>query len=186
MKKILLTDHKKTHLDILIQNVNDELDGNDLELSIVMKPNLKVMMDICSLLEEYKKRIVFVVQINSSSTSILKVVDPYSPYFIDRHAALKYAFENGFRTAVEADPMYDNMFEKLINSVRDYVTDYIHIDILTLRYVNDFVFSPIKQLLLMACENHCNDNTLSLIKTLYAEDEKVVFGENLEKKFKKV
>jgi len=186
MKKILFTNHRKMHLDTLIHNVNNELMKDKSELLIVMKPNLQIMMDLCSRLEEYKNRIILVIQINSANTVVLKMVDPYAPYFIDRHSALKYAFENGFRTAVEAVPVFDNSMIKLVNEIKDFVTDFIHIDILTKKYIDSFPNYTVKQILRVVAEFYEDKETLQEIQKEFSKYDNVLFGDNLKKSFQNV
>jgi len=183
MRQILFTDHKKIHLDTLVENVKNELIGHASKISIVMKPNLKVMIDTCERLMEYKNRIVLVIQINSCNTAMIKILDPFSPYFIDRLAALKYAFENGYNTSVEADPMIDNKMVELVEKIKEYVTDYIYIDSPSERYVNSFPMIMGRGLLKCILEFYKSKEMMMEEKEKLIGIKNIVYGENINKVF---
>lgn len=183
MKKILFMDHSEKHQKILFQKVHEELDENDSEMLLVLKPNLQIMMTLCEKLEIYKGRLVFVIQINSINTSILKLVDPYSPYSIDRLSSLKFAFENGFRTAIEAIPLFDNGIFELIKKVKEFVTDFIHVDKLSESYVNTFPIYNVQQLLRSVSEFYKSSDILAEIYEKFGDDEQILLGDNFEKSF---
>jgi len=191
MKKILFTAHSKLHMEQLLENLKKELDGNDSELLLVMKPTLQTTMDLCEKLKKYTEatigdkrgRIIFVFQINSVNTSVLKIIDPNTPYAVERLSALKYAFNNGFRTSVEATPVIDNGLIELVYKTQEFVTDYIFVDIVSEKYVNSIIDILPKQLLRGAFDNYQRYNILKEIQNALSENEKVIWGDNFPKSF---
>ncbi len=186
MKKILFTDHSENHQKNLFQKVHEELDDNDSEMLLVLKPSLQIMMSICEKLEVYKGRLIFVIHLNSVNTPIIKLVDPYSPYSVDRLSALKFAFENGFRTTIEAIPIYDNAIFELIEKVKEFVTDFIHVDKMSDKYINKFPIYNIQQMLMSVNEFYKSSDVLAEIRDKYGDDKQVLLGDNFEESFQNI
>ena len=112
------------HLDECISFLENILrPGN--EVLVVSKPHLECISKICDLLPQYKHQILFRFTIGSTDSATLNFWEPGAPDFDERLAALKYAFDMGYKTSVSCEPMLDENNDELISKVSPYVTDSI-------------------------------------------------------------
>ena len=117
-----------TH-DITPENVDDFIyvlgkllrAGN--EVLIVSKPRLECIRQICEASLYFKDKILFRFTIGAMNKDILEFWEPEAPPYQVRKEALKYAYDQGFRTSVSIEPMLDS--ENVVAMVDDlmpYVT----------------------------------------------------------------
>ncbi len=92
---------------------------------IVSKPHLECVTSICSACAEYRDQILFRFTIGSRDNRVLSFWEPNAPDYEERKKALRYAFDNGFRTSLSCEPMLDDNVEAIIDDLQDYVTDTI-------------------------------------------------------------
>lgn len=112
------------HLDECLSFLENILrPGN--EVLVVSKPHLECISKICDLLPQYKHHILFRFTIGSTDSAVLKFWEPGAPDFDERLAALKYAFDMGYKTSVSCEPLLDENIDELIFKVSTYVTDSI-------------------------------------------------------------
>jgi hypothetical protein len=95
------------------------------EVLVVMKPHLDCVRTLSKALAAFKERVMFRFTIGSASDTVLGYWEPHAPLFKERLAALKHAYEAGYRTSVSCEPMLDSTPDTLIAVVRPYVTDSI-------------------------------------------------------------
>jgi len=95
---------------------------------IVSKPYVECIKTICEECANHKGRILFRFTIGAMDDNILKYWEPGAPPFAERFAALKCAFERGFKTSVSIEPMLDSPnVVKLFYKVEPFVNDTIWI-----------------------------------------------------------
>lgn len=99
----------------------------DNDVLIVTKPHLEVIKTICEKFKEKKDNILFRFTISSSDNNVLKFWEVSAPSYEERIAALRYAYNEGFKTSVSCEPILDIQIDKLILSLLPYVTDSIWI-----------------------------------------------------------
>lgn len=101
----------------------------DNHILIVSKPHFKVVKNICdrfcSWPDNYKDQILFRFTIGSMDPDVISFWEPGAPGVEERLSSLQYAFFKGFQTSVSAEPMLDADIDRLIESVRDSVSDSI-------------------------------------------------------------
>jgi DNA repair photolyase len=108
-----------TFLGNLLKNGNKVL--------VVTKPNLSVIERICETFSDKKDNILFRFTIGSCNDATLKFWEPNATSFEERFESLKYAYDNGFKTSVSAEPLLDIDVDPLIDKLSPYVTDAIWI-----------------------------------------------------------
>lgn len=112
------------HLDECILYLGNILEpGNDV--LVVSKPHLECIKKICDQFPQYKDQLLFRFTIGSTDSAVLKFWEPGAPDFEERLAALKYAFDMGYKTSVSCEPMLDGNVDDLIAKVSLYITDSI-------------------------------------------------------------
>jgi DNA repair photolyase len=99
--------------------------GNDV--LVVTKPHFEVIEKICQTFSHKKNKILFRFTIGSCDSQVLKFWEPNAPTFEERLDALKFAYENGFKTSVSCEPILDIATDDLIKLVIPYVTDAVWI-----------------------------------------------------------
>lgn len=97
--------------------------GNNL--LIVSKPHKAVIRKLCKNLKAFKGQILFRFTIGSCNDKTLGYWEPGAPAFKERLAALKIAYESGFKTSVSCEPLLDLNPEPLIRATKAFVTDSI-------------------------------------------------------------
>jgi len=112
------------HLDECLSFLENILRSGN-EVLVVSKPHLECISKICDLLPQYKHHILFRFTIGSTDSAVIKFWEPGAPDFDERLAALKYAFDMGYKTSVSCEPMLDENIDELIFKVSPYVTDSI-------------------------------------------------------------
>lgn len=90
---------------------------------IVSKPHLVCISEICKAFPDRTDRILFRFSIGSHNSNVLKVWEPGAPDFEERLASLRYAFADGFRTSVSAEPYLDEWVENLYGVLQSAITD---------------------------------------------------------------
>ena len=101
-----------TH-DIRPENLDDYLHvlgkllraGN--EVLIVSKPRLECIQRICEASSFFKDKILFRFTIGAMDNALLEFWEPNAPTYEERKDALKFAYDQGFRTSVSIEPMLD-------------------------------------------------------------------------------
>jgi DNA repair photolyase len=96
---------------------------------IVSKPRFECIKRLVDELTEYKSNILFRFTICSTSPTVIEYWEPGAPKIEERIESLKYAFKNGYRTSVSAEPLLGGLGTAYdIEAVVDrYVTDTIWI-----------------------------------------------------------
>lgn len=95
------------------------------QILLVSKPHLACIKEICETFASYKSQILFRFTIGSANNAVLKLWETNAPFFEERLACLKYAFEHGFNTSVSCEPMLDNNIYSVVDATLPYVTDAI-------------------------------------------------------------
>jgi DNA repair photolyase len=96
---------------------------------IVSKPRFECIKRLVDELVEYKHNILFRFTICSTTPSVIEYWEPGAPTISERLESLRYAFENGYRTSVSAEPLLGGLSTAIdIETATDrYVTDTIWI-----------------------------------------------------------
>jgi len=113
-------DHLKEAI-IILKNILSS--GN--QILIVSKPHIECIRTICDEFSIYRKNILFRFSIGSIESKVLKFWEPGAPDFSERLESLKYAYNNGFKTSISAEPMLDDTIDKIIEKVTPFITDSI-------------------------------------------------------------
>jgi DNA repair photolyase len=95
------------------------------EILLTTKPHLECIKAICEEFEQYKKQIQFRFTIGSYASEHFEIWEPGAPDFFERRDSLKFAYENGYKTSISAEPLLTKCPWKLIASVQKYVTESI-------------------------------------------------------------
>lgn len=95
--------------------------GNDV--LVVSKPHLSCIKDMCAALKEYRDQLLFRFTIGSADSDVLAFWEPSAPSYSERLKALRWAYGEGFRTSVSAEPILDIRIDKVIVGVKPFVTD---------------------------------------------------------------
>lgn len=90
-------------------------------LIICSKPRLECTRRLCSGFADHEANIEFRFTITAMDDSILGFWEPGAPCFEERRTCLEYAFNRGFQTSVNIEPMLDvpNVVELFENVVPD-------------------------------------------------------------------
>ena len=112
------------HLDLATDYLKRLL-GAGNKVLIVSKPSFECIKQICDTFSDYKERILFRFTIGSTSNKTLKFWEPDAPDYEERKKALIYAYEAGYQTSISCEPMLDNKINKVIDDLKEYVTDAI-------------------------------------------------------------
>ncbi len=94
-----------------------------LETLIVTKPTPACIERICAEFATNRERLMFRFTIGSADDAVLSFWEPGAPAYSARLAALRLAFDAGFRTSVSCEPMLDADIGRVIEQVRPFVTD---------------------------------------------------------------
>lgn len=99
------------------------------QLLIVSKPHLTCIERLLQDLEPWRDNILFRFSIGSMSPVVSAFWEPNAPPPAERLAALKVAFDAGFRTSVSAEPLLGGLqaAQDILAAVREYVTDTVWI-----------------------------------------------------------
>lgn len=98
---------------------------DDNQILIVTKPRLECIKRICDEFQSYKDNLAFRFSIGSTDSDILHFWETNASTFEERLECLKYAFAQGFKTSISAEPLLDQDVDKLITELQPYVTDTI-------------------------------------------------------------
>ncbi len=112
------------HLKYTIYFLSEILKAGNSVL-IVTKPHLICIKTICEKFSAYRDKILFRFTIGSSDSETLKFWEPGAPYFPERLASLKWAFNNSFKTSVSCEPMLDGNIQEVVKKTSNFVTDFI-------------------------------------------------------------
>jgi len=99
--------------------------GNDV--FFITKAHYEVIDRICKEFTDYKNQLLICITIGSTNSETLKFWEIGATSYEERFAALKLAYEMGFKTSVSAEPMLDKNIDELIAAVSPYVTNEIWI-----------------------------------------------------------
>lgn len=99
----------------------------DNQVLIVSKPCVNTIQILVDRLAAYKNNILFRFTIGNSVDTLLKIIEPGAPTYIERKNALKLAWDNGFRTSVSIEPLLGGIKELniLYHDLKPFVTDSI-------------------------------------------------------------
>jgi len=106
--------------------INNLLENGN-KILIVTKPHLSVIEKICETFSDKKDNIFFRFTIGSCDNTTLKFWEPNATSFEERLESLKYAYDNGFKTSVSSEPLFDIDVDPLIDKLLPYLTDAIWI-----------------------------------------------------------
>ncbi len=112
------------HIDLTIDFLKRLL-SNGNKVLIVSKPSFECIKRICDTFRDHKDHILFRFTIGSTNNKTLMFWEPNAPDYQERKQALIYAYEAGFQTSISCEPMLDNMINKVIDDLSQYVTDAI-------------------------------------------------------------
>lgn len=116
-----------TNLDACLTVLNKLLDAGN-EVLVVSKPRAECIERICDLFNEYKNQILFRFTIGAMDNEVLSFWEPGAPVYVERKAALAYAFFAGYQTSVSIEPMLDaENVVKLIQDLEEFTTESIWI-----------------------------------------------------------
>jgi len=92
---------------------------------LVSKPHRESIEAICSEFSSFRDSMIFRFTIGGLDDPALKVWEPGAPSLSERMWCLQYAFEQGFKTSVSAEPMLVNAegAEQLYYAVEPFVTE---------------------------------------------------------------
>lgn len=91
---------------------------------IVSKPRADLIEQLCDILGDHKKYILFRFTISAKNDELLSFWEPNAPIYDDRRKALQIASEKGFQTSISIEPMLDpGNIDELIEDLRAYTTD---------------------------------------------------------------
>jgi hypothetical protein len=95
---------------------------------VVSKPHLECISKICNDMGQYKNQILLRFTIGACDNETLGFWEPNAPPYEERKAALRLAFEAGFKTSVSVEPMLDSSrIDELVKDLSPYVNDAIWI-----------------------------------------------------------
>jgi len=77
------------------------------EVLVVSKPRLECIQRLCGEFRDYKDKILYRVTIGARSNEILSYWEPGAPSYEERKEALRFAYDEGFRTSVSMEPILD-------------------------------------------------------------------------------
>jgi len=99
------------------------------QVLIVSKPHLSVIKTLCAEFTDQKSKILFRFTVGSLDQELCAYWEPGAPAPIERIAALKYAYGQGYQTSVSCEPMLDDCagIIRLVMAVAPYVSDTIWI-----------------------------------------------------------
>ena len=141
------------NVDICLQYILRVLNESAANILIVIKPYLRVVMQLCEELYPYKERILFRFTITSYHQKTLKKYEPNAPDFPERFTALRYTHYHRYKTSVSIEPFLDMNPIPLIRILEPYCTEtiwlgklnYMHTDFNTWSNVQKVV-ENVKQL----------------------------------------
>ena len=107
----------------LLKRLLDE--GNSV--FFITKAHYKVIEKLCNEFKNYKDKLLICITIGSTNSETLKFWEKGATSFEERFAALKLAYDKGYRTSVCAEPMLDKNIVELIETLSPYVTNEIWI-----------------------------------------------------------
>jgi len=95
---------------------------------VVSKPHVECIEAVCKTCDVYRDVLQFRFTIGADDDEILAYWEPGAPKYDERIQALKFAFEQGFRTSVSIEPMLDGQnIVKHVKNLSPYVSDSIWI-----------------------------------------------------------
>lgn len=92
---------------------------------LVSKPHRECIEAVCSEFSSFRDNMIFRFSIGSLNNETLTLWEPGAPSASERMWCLQYAFEQGFRTSVSAEPMLTDRHgaERLYYAVEPFVTE---------------------------------------------------------------
>lgn len=141
--------------------------GNKVVL--VSKPHRECIEAICSEFSSFRDTIIFRFTIGGLNEEVMRHWEPGAPALAERLECLKYAFEQGYKTSVSAEPMLCGRTEaeKLYYTVEPYVTEDIWFG--KMKYIGGMKNNPDPEIADQAVsvqENQTNDEILELVYKL--------------------
>ncbi len=90
---------------------------------IVSKPHIECVKRLCREFQDFKEFVLFRFTIGSADDDVLAFWEPKAPPYRERLRALKWAYDQGYRTSVSSEPMLDGRIDKVVMTVKPHVTD---------------------------------------------------------------
>lgn len=92
---------------------------------LVTKPHRESIEAICSEFSSFRDNMIFRFTIGSLDNDALKIWEPGAPSLAERMWCLQYAFEQGFKTSVSAEPMLIDRHgaERLYYAIEPFITE---------------------------------------------------------------
>jgi DNA repair photolyase len=110
----------KTFKTILIRLLTP---GNNVLL--VTKPHLSCMRELANCFGPYRENLLIRITLGTTDDTIREVLEPNAPSVGERLEALRWLFEERFRTSVSCEPLLGDSatFKAIVEAVKAYVTD---------------------------------------------------------------
>lgn len=130
-------------LDPCMQKIDQILAAGNSVL-ITTKPHLDCIKAICDRFTERREQIQFRITMGHYDPEALKFWEPGAPSPKERNAALRYAFDAGYKTSISMEPLLTTAPLKLIIPINEYVTESIWIGVMNHVSKHDFADSEEK------------------------------------------
>lgn len=136
---------------------------------LVSKPHRECIEAICSEFSSFRDTLTFRFTIGGLDNDVMKHWEPGAPSLAERLDCLQYAFEQGFKTSVSAEPMLGGPVEaeKLYYTVEPYVTEDIWFG--KMKYISGLKNDPDPVIAAQAnavFDNQTNDEIMELVGKL--------------------
>jgi DNA repair photolyase len=154
--------------------------GNDV--LIVSKPHLDCIKRLCTELVGYKDHILFRFTIGSLNDEVVKLWEPGAPTPQERLEALKYAYENGFKTSVSMEPMLLNVDDTLLafQTLKPYVTDKLWIGKMNKIDNRVEIKDPKAKEIIDAIKVNQSDPEIKRLYNILKDDDKVAWKDSIK------
>jgi DNA repair photolyase len=151
------------------------------EVLIVSKPRYACIRSICESFGDYTEQILFRFTIGATDNEILSFWEPNAPPFEERRDCLRYAFEQGFRTSVSAEPMLEPYnIVAIVNELIPLVNDAIWIG--KMGYLDQLRRSADARLAerIAEIEHYQRDEMIRAIYNLYKDNPKIKWKNSIK------
>lgn len=136
---------------------------------LVSKPHRECIEAICAEFSSFRDTLTFRFTIGGLDDDVMKHWEPGAPPLAERLECLQYAFDQGFKTSVSAEPMLGGPVEaeKLYYTVEPYVTEDIWFG--KMKYISGLKNDPdpiIAAQAIAVLDNQTNDEIMELVGKL--------------------
>ena len=152
------------------------------EVLITTKPRLNVIRNIDRKFAGYRDKFQFRFTIGSLNEDTLRYWEPGAPSYAERLECLKYAYKQGYKTSISAEPFLDRDPLPLVRELLPYVTDSFWLGIMTKIPLKGI--SEEDQPYYEAVRGNYTDENLRTIYENLKDDPKVRWKETIQKKLK--